>query len=83
MRLTFLSLICLVHIPYCDNILIILTDTLGLIQNVDEDLIQTVKDLIKHYVAKKKTLIVIAMPMTGLVSATNLHQLHHASSSAH
>jgi len=64
-RLTSLSLICLVRIPYCDNILIILTDTLGLIQNADDNLIQTVKDLVKHYVAKKKTLVVIAMPMTG------------------
>ena len=43
----------------------ILTDALGLIQNADDILIETVKDLVKHYIAEKNTLIVIAMPMTG------------------
>ena len=65
MRLTSLLLICLVRIPYCHNILIILTDTLGLIQNADDHLIKTVRDLVKRYTAKRNTLIVIAMPMTG------------------
>ena len=43
----------------------ILTDILGLIQNADDHLIETVKDLVEHYVAEKNTLIVIAVPMTG------------------
>lgn len=42
-----------------------LTDILGLIQNADDHLIATVKDLVEHYIAQENTLIVIAMPMTG------------------
>jgi len=38
---------------------------LGLIQNADDHLIKTVRDLVKHYIAKQNTLVVIAMPMTG------------------
>jgi hypothetical protein len=37
----------------------------GLIQNAEDHLIKTVKDLVEHYVMGKNTLIVIAMPMTG------------------
>ena len=43
----------------------ILTGALGLIQNADDILIETVKDLVEHYIAEKNTLIVIAIPMTG------------------
>ena|SRR6266511_3300216 len=45
--------------------MVMLTDNLGLIQNADDHLIATVKDLVKDYIAKENTLIVIAMPMTG------------------
>jgi len=65
MRLTSLSLICLVRIPSYHDALIILTDSLGLIQNADDLLIKTVRDLVKHYITKRNTLIVIAMPVTG------------------
>jgi len=65
MQLTSHSLIYLVCVVYHDNILIILTDALGLIQNADDHLIATVKDLVEHYIAQENTLIVIAMPMTG------------------
>jgi len=42
-----------------------LTDILGLIQNAEDHLIETVRDLVEHYIAEQNTLIVIAMPMTG------------------
>ena len=66
MQLTSLSLIYLVCILYQDIIIIIIqTDALGLIQNADDHLIATVKNLVEYYIAQKNTLIVIAMPMTG------------------
>jgi len=36
--------------------------SLGLIQNADDHLIKTVRDLVKHYITKQNTLVVIAMP---------------------
>src|SRR6266511_4412279 len=66
MQLSSLSLIYLVCILYQDIIIIIIqTDALGLIQNADDHLIATVKNLVEYYIAQKNTLIVIAMPMTG------------------
>ena len=38
----------------------------GLIQNAEEDLINMVRSLVENHVSKKNTIIVIAMPMSGM-----------------
>ena len=51
--------------PFKTDTAMIFTDILGLIQNAEDHLIETVRDLVEHYIAEQNTLIVIAMPLTG------------------